>query len=462
MNLFVNRTHELASLHSEYQLPRQSLYVLYGRRRLGKTALLRRFAGALPAVYHMADRSTPADAMRFMAQSMALALREPTLASAEYPDWYALFAAFERFCPRERKTVLVLDEYQYLCESQHAMSSILQRWWDGRGESAPPLMGVLCGSLLSMMYRETLDRGSPLYGRRTAQWLLKPLRFGDMAAFFPHADCAERVRLWSLTGGVPYYAHLASPHRSFASALRSCVLSRDGVLHSEARFLLSEGVTTVGTYWSALLAIAAGACRISELAGRIGLPANQLTTYLQGLRELGFIRREVPVTEPRPEHSKRGLHVLDDPFLRLWFRCVAPLESMLEFGTVAQAEKLMATSLTHHQAWAFESVCRQYVEDRAAEIGAVSVGRHWDHSCELDVVAVDEKRQPVLAGECKWSSGQLGLDAAQRLSQAVATLWPKRAGSIRLALFCISGFTPAVKAWAKKTNALLVGAKELA
>lgn len=460
MNSFVDRAAELAALERDHSRPGASLFVLYGRRRLGKTTLLRRFAEGKAAVYHMADRSTDTDARRLMAGSLAAGLGEPTLQSADFPDWYALLAAYDRLRPVHGKPVLILDEYQYLCEQEPAFSSIVQRWWDEHGRRSP-LMLVLCGSVMSMMHRETLARSSPLYGRRTGQWLLTPLRFADLHHLFPKPTPRAKLEMWALTGGVPRYAELAAPYRSFADALRALVLERDGALYAEARFLLQDEVTTPNVYWSLLHAIASGAHRISEIAGRMGLAANQLTRYLAALQDMGLVRRCVSVTEPDPARSKRGIYQLADPFLRLWYGCVAPFESLLEFGRVGQAEGMMRDRLTAHLAWAFEEACRQHAEDAAPGQGAVRVGRFWDRTTEIDSVGIDAKCRVLMAGECKWTAKPVDLAAARELERKVQALWPARADRIHLQLFSSGGFTPAVRRWAAHRNADLVGCAEL-
>lgn len=459
MNRFTDRADELASLERSFDASGASLYVLYGRRRLGKTTLLRRFAERRPGVYHMADRTAERDAIHLLARSIAAGLSDPEFADPEYRTFGDLFVAFDRARPR-RKCYLILDEYQYLCEVQPALSSILQRHWDATWRTAP-LMVVLCGSLVSMMYNETLARSSPLYGRRTGQWLLQPLRFKDVCAFHEALDPVNKLELWALTGGVPRYAELTSSCKSLSEALRRCVLAKDGALYAEARFLLQDEVSTPNVYWSILRAVSSGANRISEIAGRVGVPANQLTRYLSALSDLGLITRDVPVTERVPEKSKRGLYQLDDAFLRLWFGCVVTFESLLEFGRVEQVEALMRDRLARQVAWAFERACREHAEDELARLGGVKVGRFWDRHAELDVVAVDEGGEVVLAGECKWSNRPVGLEVAKGLEQKVRDLWPHRAGQVRLALFSARGFTPPVETWARASRASLVSAKEL-
>lgn len=460
MNLFVNRESELRSLCDVCGEKGASLYVLYGRRRLGKTALLQRFAQGRDAIYYMADRSTEKDALRLMAQAMALALGEPSLDSGEYRDWYGLFAAFDRLRPKDRKQILIFDEFQYLCEAQPAFSSYIQKWWD-QSWSKGDFMLILCGSLLSMMYKETLSRESPLYGRRTGQWLLKPLRFRELGAMFQKFSPRALVEMFSLTGGVPRYAELATKHRSFSEAFEKLVLNKGGALYSEATFLLTDVVNTPNVYWSILRMIGSGVNRISELAGRVGIPANQLTRYLSVLQELGMIRRETPVTAPLPHRSKKGIYQMDDPFLRLWFGVVASQESLLEFGQTQKAKAAMAPALVHHHAWAFEMVCRQHIENELGRWDGATVGKYWDRHCEIDIVAVNEKRAPVLAAECKWRGKLTGIDVAEALEQKVRNLWPSRENSIQLALFSVEGFTDAAREWAENNDALLFECKDL-
>ena len=455
MNNFINRQQELQSLNADYARPGASLYVLYGRRRLGKTTLLRNFAAGKPAVYHVADRSAELDARRLMAGSMSIGLDETTLLSSNFPDWYSLFAAYDRVRP-SGKTILILDEYQYLCEQQPAFSSMVQRWWDEHWRNEQ-IMVVLCGSALSMMYRETLARSSPLFGRRTGQYLLQPLRFAHVCEFFPALAPYEMIKMWALTGGIPRYAELAASYHDFDSALRGLVLTKDGPLYAEARFLLQDEVTISNVYWSLLHAIGSGVSRISEVAARVGLATNQLTRYLSTLRDLGMVRRIVPITEPTPEKSKRGIYQVSDPFLRLWFGCVAPYESLVEFGKIEETERLMQGRRASHMAWAFEEICRQYVEDVSMQYGAVKVGRFWNKSSEIDVVGVNEEERVVLAGECKWSVSALDMVVVRDLRRKVEMNWPNEARSIVLMFFSTGGFTSDVKKWADENGAFLFG-----
>jgi len=459
MNKFVNREKELESLRGVFAARGASLYVLYGRRRLGKTTLLRRFTEGVPSVYHMADRGTERDAIQLLAQSMAQALREPTLASASFDDWYSLFAAFDRFRP-DHKICLILDEYQYLTEIQPALSSIVQRWWDQHW-SSQNIMLVLCGSVLSLMYKETLSRESPLFGRRSAQWLIKPLRFRDAHSFGNRLPAADAIDLWSLTGGVPRYLELARGAKGLYDALLKLVLRKDGPLYAEARFLLQEEVSVANVYWSLLHVIGSGAARISEISGRLRMPANQLTRYLAALQDLGYVSRIVPLTEKSPEKSKRGLYQIVDPFLRLWFGVVSRYESLIEFGRGEDALRMMKPTLSSHVAWCFEDICRQYVEDRASEMGVVKVGRCWDRRHEIDVAGLSSDGRVALVGECKTSRRPVGVGALRSLRDKIRLLSVAPHGQPHLMVFSTGGFTEALRREARTCGARLVGPSEL-
>lgn len=460
MNKFVNRNAELASLRRSFDRDRSSLYVLYGRRRLGKTTLLRQFAARAPSVYHMADRGTEGDAMQLMAKSMADGLNEPTLGTVSFDNWYDLFAAYDRFRPEQRHC-LIIDEYQYLTEIQPAFSSIVQRWWDEHW-SSQNIMLILCGSVLSMMYKETLSRESPLFGRRDGQWLLEPLRFCHMPEFFPDLTPRQRIEMWSLTGGVPRYLELARTTAGLDDALSRLVLSKDGPLYAEARFLLQDEVTVANVYWSLLHVIGSGAARISEIAGRLGMPANQLTRYLAALQDLGYVRREVPVTEKNPHRSKRGIYQITDPFLRCWFGVVSRYESLIEFGRGADALQLMQPALVAHTAWCFEEICRQYVENNCSRLGVVRVGRYWDRHHELDVVGVDAAGKVIWVGECKMTKTRVGVSVLGELRDTLEDLQLNPQGNVQLALFSAGGFTRELESLAKREKVLLLDAAALA
>ena len=440
MNNFINREAELAQLERQYAVDSGSLVVLYGRRRLGKTSLLRHFAADKPHCYFMADRAGECDLRRSLAKAMALALQEPVLETAEYASWYDLFAAFDRFRPSDQRFVLIFDEYQYLCQVQPAFSSFLQKWWDEHWCRANMVL-ILCGSVTSMMYKETLAASSPLYGRASAQLLLRPIGFSHISKFLPEKNCTERLEFFALTGGVPRYLHLASPYPNFKEALAALVLHPDGILHNEARQLLQEEIQTPNQCWSILNAIGSGANRISEIAGRTGQPANKLTRYLDLLKDLHLVRRETPVLEKNPAKSKKGIYVVSDPFFRMWFGAIYPYMSFFEFAETEPAYSRIEPLINKLIAECYEEVCRQWIRERALHFNAASVGRQWSSAYEIDVAAVNTKFELTVVGECKWSDNKIGISLFRELEEKVLSNNLSMAEDCRYILFSKSGFT---------------------
>jgi AAA+ ATPase superfamily predicted ATPase len=440
MNKFINRESELAQMESQYVGNSGGLVVLYGRRRLGKTFLLRKFAADKPHCYFMSDRAGESDLRRSLATAMALALKEPVLNSAEYASWYDLFAAFDRFRPRDKRFVLIFDEYQYLCQVQPAFSSFMQKWWDEHWCTSNIVL-ILCGSVTSMMYKETLAASAPLYGRASAQILLRPIGFSHISKFLPDKTCTERLEFFALTGGVPRYLHLASPYRTFKEALAALVLHPDGILHNESRQLLQEEIQTPNQCWSILNAIGSGANRISEIAGRIGQPANKLTRYLDLLKDLHLVRRETPVLERNPAKSKKGIYVVSDPFFRMWFGAVYPYMSFFEFAETEPAYSRIEPLISKLIAECYEEVCRQWIREKSLEFHAACVGRQWSSAYEIDVAAVNAEFELNVVGECKWSENKMGVSIFQELEEKVIAHNLPLAEDCRFVLFSKSGFT---------------------
>lgn len=458
MNKFINRDAELKQLRDLYQQDKKgTLVILYGRRRLGKTTLLKEFSHKynIPYCYFMADRAGEESLKLSTAIAMATALKEPLLQSVTYPSWYDLFAAFDKFRPKDRKFLLIFDEYQYLCQVQPAFSSFIQKWWDENWQDEN-IMVILCGSVTSMMYKETMAKNAPLYGRASAQILLAPLPYRYTSDFLPGRSDNELVEMFSISGGVPRYLELLGKYLTFSDALRDLALNRSGILYQEARYLLHEEITTPNTCWSILNGLGNGAGRISELGSRLNLPANQLTRYIELLRDLFLIYREVPVLEKNPQRSKKGFYQVADPFLRLWFGAIYPYESFLEFGQYELVAKRLRPMIENHIAHCYEKMCRDYVGYSTDAFGCIRVGRQWGKNYEIDVAGVNSENELLVVGECKWSRRRVGMSVLKNLKQKIIINNLPISSSCRYLLFSKSGFSAEIQKEAENNSQLLL------
>ncbi len=456
MNKFINRQKELRLLQDVYQNePNGNLVILYGRRRLGKTRLLKEFSLSVPHCYFMADRAGEESLKKSLATAMATALDEPLLESLSFPLWYDLFAAFDKFRPQEQKILFIIDEYQYICQIQPAFSSFIQKWWDEKWQYSN-IMLVLCGSVTSMMYKETIATNAPLYGRASVQILLEPFVYKHIAEFFPGKTDNELVEMYSLTGGVPRYLELAQKYASFTEALQKLALSRSGILYQEAKYLLREEISTPNTCWSILQGLGNGTGRISELGGLLQLPANQLTRYIELLRDLFLVYREVPILEKNPQKSKKGFYKISDPFLRLWFGAIYPYESFLEFDQIELVEKRLKPLIMNHIAYCYEKLCRDFVRSTPGAFGCHKIGRQWGRNYEIDVAGVNMNNELVIVGECKWSHQHVGNSILRSLKDKVEANKLPISSDCKYMLFSKSGFSRDLKKMAEKNTAVIL------
>jgi len=446
---FADRKQELDYIEDMYRQHGAQLLVVYGRRRLGKTTLLKKFAEDKPTVYYMADRGGVQSQRNALARSMAACLDEPLLTSARFDTWYSLFESFDRMRPADGKLVLIIDEYQYLCRADKAFSSYLQKWWDEHWKEQRILL-ILCGSVTSMMHRETLSHSSPLYGRSNGNILLQPIPYCHIRELSANATQTALVERYALCGGVPRYLELLEPFTKFSQALEEGILNELSPLYREARNLLLDEVEVPNTCWSILEAVSGGATRISEIASKLRLPANQLTRYLALLRDLSIVDREAPACEKNPSKSKKGIYKVTDPFLRLWFGCIYPYESLFEFGNIEEGLKRIKPLLERHIAYEYEDLCRQFTRRHLERFGqCVRVGRQWGRHYEIDVAGVNQAHELVVAGECKWSARKIGLSVLSELENTVNEADVRVADRLQYILFSKSGFTDVLKQRAK-------------
>lgn len=448
--MFVNREREIEALERSYTSNRAELYVLYGRRRVGKTELLRTFCQGKRHIFFIADLGTEASALAEFTRQISQFVYDRPDAISPFSSWDA---AFEFLLPlaTEERLVVVLDEFTYLIDANPAVPSILQRLWDARLRETQ-LMLILCGSYVGMMEQHVLAYRAPLYGRRTAQWHLQPLSFWDVTHFFPHSKPTDQVRAYAVLGGVPAYLLQLDDQMSLLHNIEQRILTPGTFLYDEPRFLLLQELRDPHRYFSVLEAIAAGRTRQNEIAQAAGIATSSLSFYLTTLREMGLVERVVPATEKHPHKSKRGLYRLMDNYFRFWFRFVYPNRSLLERGEMAQVRRQIEKQIDPFTSLTFEVICREHVW-RLHQTGALSftpraVGSWWNRQKEIDVVAVGD--EDILLGECKWTTRPVGtniLDGLKRNAQSL--IQQGRWHRVYYVLFSRSGFTTALESQAK-------------
>jgi AAA+ ATPase superfamily predicted ATPase len=377
-NIFLGRERDLAYLRELYESGKPELFVLYGRRRVGKTELLQQFCGERKAVYFLAAQVRDRDNLRAFRLTAAEALGDQLAASVEFPDWVAALGFLAERAGDER-LVVVLDEFPYLCEADKSLPSQIQKFWDTRGKRSSLLL-VLCGSQVSFMEREVLAERSPLFGRRTGQRRLEPLSPMATLQFFPRWKLEQRVIAYSILGGMPAYLRRFDDSRTLEDNLLREILRPEGYLFEEVQFLLRHELSNPATYNSLLAAIARGATRLADIALDVGVDSTTANKYLHVLRELNLVEREIPLSDPDPLRSRRGSYRIADRFLQFHFRHVQPNLSLIHAGRGARVlEEMIRPDVARLVDEARLDFVLEHLRSEAAELVGeeiIEVGRH--------------------------------------------------------------------------------------
>ncbi len=451
---FHNRSRELRLLDELYARTGGQLFVLYGRRRVGKTVLMTHWLNTRKhrALFWTADRTSATNQLRSFSQAIQsfVTPRQAIPVEFSYGTWEVALNEVARLAHDER-LVVVLDEFTYLIESDPTLPSILQRLWDHRLKRADVLL-VLTGSHAGMIKREVLAYRSPLYNRATQSLHLQPLPFGTLKLFFPDYVAADRVTLYGCVGGVPQYLELLDPGRTVDENLRGLLSS--SMILDDAGALLRNQLSEPRNYGAIVEAIAAGFTRITEIATMAGLPPSSVGKYLRVLQHLGIVERVVPATVEQPDESKQGRYRIVDQYLRFYYRFLAPARTNLERGLSVQVWANISQHLAEFIGmYAFEELCREWVL-RQADAGQLPfvprrVGAAWGRKTyQIDVVAVNADEHAILLGECKWTAGALGRSVVRGLMEKTAAVLPEGAEGwkVHYAFFSREGFTAEAQA----------------
>ncbi len=461
--MFVDRERELAFLERAWSSERAEFIVVYGRRRVGKTALLRTFCADRSHTFWVASLSSETLLRQGFTQALWQTVHpENPEPGFTYERWERAFQAMAEL-DAERRHVVVIDEFPYLVNADHSIPSVLQKVWDERLQHTH-IMLVLCGSHIGMMEREVLVYRAPLYGRRTGQIHLHPLPLRAAVNFFPRYSPEQQIETYAVLGGIPAYLAQFDDQEPLLPNIERHILDPESYLYLEPQFLLREELREPRNYFAILQAIAQGRTRLNEIAQVTGLGRQVVSRYLAVLQDLHLVERRVPVTERQPDKSRKGIYRLRDSFLRFWFRFVAPHFSSLEGGHTAPVARLVAAELPTFTGPAFEDLCRDWVMEQGT-LGHLpfvpeQVGAWWERREEIDVMAIG--KDAALFGECKWASRPVGtniLDDLKRKSHA-----PIQRGDwsrVHYALFSRSGFTPTLEARAGDEGVLLAGPESL-
>lgn len=462
---FIGREDELLRLNNEY-VNDSSFVVIYGRRRVGKTTLIKEFIKNKTAFYFLATEEIESQSIKRMAGVIARQTNNSLLQKAVFTDWLDLFQTIADY-EADKKKVLVIDEFPYLVKTNPAFPSILQNAWDEILKEKNVML-ILSGSFIGMMQKYALSYDSPLYGRRTSQIRLTPLPFTDI---YSATDLTfdKAVEQYSVTGGIPKYLEFFENNHELMYELKKNVLSKSGFLYEEPFFLLKSEAMTAVNYFSIIKVIADGNHKLGKIAGFLGQESSALTPYISTLVELGFVEKRTPITEKYPKKSRKGLYFIADNFIRFWFRYVYPYKGELELDNIQiVVDEINKDFNTKFVAFVYEDICKEIFATLCKNdkilFSPSRIGSYWlndyDSDTEIDVMSIDSKNKRIFAGECKYHikpvDAPVYFDLKEKITNSNEIRKTFPGYDIIYGIFSKSGFTQRLMDIAKENQGLFL------
>ena len=477
--MFIGRKQELQFLEDKYNSRGGQLIVLYGRRRVGKTETLREFCKGKKHIFYSCREVSDRLQLRSFSEKL---LKENIPAASyikEFADWETALKSVLDLPYGNEKKLLIIDEFPYMCRGNESIPSVLQNLWDELFKDEN-VMIVLCGSAMSFIEKELLAEKNPLYGRATGIYKMEAMGFYDAVQFFPDYSDRDKIIAYSILGGIPHYLRQFDADLTLEENIKRNILTKGCVLYSEVEFLLRQELRETPLYNSIIEAVALGNTKLNDISVKSLIDDTSKTSvYLKNLIELEIIKREFSVNDGTKEraNTNRGLYRLTDNFFRFWYAFVFTNYSELESGDADGVfEYAIKPNLHEFASFAFEDVCREYVR-KMQRNGKLPfryqrMGRWWGKTTvrrkdktevqetEIDLLAVSQKADQYLVGECKFKGRPFSfteyLDTSAKLSQQ------KEKTEFFYYLFSESGFDDNLIAEAEKNDHLtLVGIEDV-
>lgn len=405
--MFIGRKTELKQLNEQYNSSRFEFAVIYGRRRIGKTSLIQEFIKDKKALFFTGLETTQKQNLINLSQ----VILQSSLDDITFNSFQAaLENVFEK--AKKERIIFVIDEYPYLANTYPAISSILQLLIDKNKEDSK-LFLILCGSSLSFMEEQVLGYQSPLYGRRTSQYKIKPFSFFETCDYFNSFSYEEKAFIYGLTSGIPLYISLFRENKSLKQNIIDIFLSSNGYLFEEPTNLIKQECRDPSTYNSIIQAIATGATKLSEISNQVGIETGLCTTYIKKLISLGIIIKDYPIYKPS---KKQTIYLLEDHMFQFWYKFILPNISLINIGMGEKVYEKIEPHFYEFMGYIFEDICKQYLWllniREELPLFFLKLGRWWGNDprikaeAEIDILAYNDENQ-ILLGECKWRNEEI-------------------------------------------------------
>ena len=460
--MFVGRERELASLNRLYLSDKFEFAVIYGRRRVGKTALINRFISDKKAIYFMGVESNAKQNLENLSKNI-IEFETGIQAETAFASFQAALEYVFKLAEKGR-LILAIDEYPYVARSSKSLASTLQLLID-KYKDRSKLMLILCGSSMSYIEDHVLAYKAPLYGRRTSQMKIMPFDFAETCRCVQNFTDENKALVYGMVGGTPQYLLQMDDRLSIEENIKNTFLNPASSLFEEPKNLLKQEVREPALYNAIITAIANGASRMSEISTKVGEDTSVCATYLKNLMALGVVQKEAPYGE---KASRKSIYSIDDNMFRFWYRFVPENHSMIGRGAADLAYKRIAPYLSDYMGKVFEEICKQYLWrlllSGESPVEFKELGRWWGTNpsvhCQMEIDIMGEQdKNTALFGECKWTNEKVDTGTLETLARRSGIF---HYGKVQLYLFAKNGFTKGCMETADKMgNVTLVQYKNI-
>ena len=444
--MFVDREKELGYLEDAYNSKKPEFFIVFGRRRIGKTALIKEFGSTKKHFYFLAKKQKITLEIERLVERIGEGL------GVYIKDKRNLESVFRELAGKldgKQKTIITIDEFTYWVEQEKGVLSEFQLIWDEILNQKNVFL-ILSGSAMSVMESDVMGVKSPIYGRRTGQILLHQLPLSAMKHFLPSYSFFDIINVYGVTGGIPYYIQEFSNKLDFRQNLLRTVFNKSNILSMEAEILLREELREIHIYFAILRAILEGATKTNEIATKSQVDMTNINKYLRVLMQLKLIGKEYPVIGPAK--SKYFLYHISDNYMRFWLRYYYYNESEVEENAENVVDSVLADYENYIGRYVFEGICRNAFSNLAG-FKYSKIGRWWLGEYEIDLVAINESSNEICFAECKWRKRRTSLSDLQELiEKAKLVVWRNKNRKEHFAFFSRSGFDAGVKDFAAKNN----------
>ena len=438
--MFIGREREVAALDRLYESNKFEFAVIYGRRRVGKTALINHFIDNKEAIYFMGVESNEKQNLENFSKSI-IEYSSGIEAETSFLSFQAALEYVFKLAEKKR-LILAIDEYPYVARSSKSLASTLQLLID-KYKDTSQLMLILCGSSMSYMEDEVLAYKSPLYGRRTAQMKIQPFSFEETCRCFKNFSDEDKALAYGIVGGTPQYLLQIDDRLSIEDNIKNTYLNPISFLYEEPTNLLKQEVREPAIYTAIITAIAVGASRMSDISNKVGEDSNICANYLKSLINLGIVKKETPYGE---KTSRKSIYSIEDNMFRFWYRFVPNNNSVIMRGAADIVYRRIEPQLSEYMGAVFEEICKQYLwklllEGKCA-VNFTDLGRWWGANPktksqeEIDIMGTD--KDTALFAECKWTNEKVDLGVLETLVERSTLFNYKRT---HFYLFAKAGFT---------------------